>query len=187
MKRFAIGTLLAALAMFVWGSIFWANPLPYTMLQQAPDDRAAGQALVSVFPETGTYLVPGQQHPPEELADLHRAGPVAMVFIQREGVNPMEPSVFIGGFLHMLLTAFLIAAVLRLAAPALPRYGQRVVFVAVAGVAVAVWSNLGQPIWWHQPWTFHLLTAVYDLGAWLVAGLVLARFVQAERGVRAVA
>lgn len=181
MKQLTLGSLAAAVAMFIWGSIFWANPLPYTMLQQAPDDAAAGQALLAEFPETGTYLVPGLDHEPDILNDLHTGGPVAMLFIRREGANPMSASVFIGGFLHMLITAFLIALLLRGVVSALPHYKQRLLFVLAAGVTVAVWSNLGMPVWWHQPWTFHLLTAVYDVGAWLAAGAVLAYFIQPVR------
>lgn len=34
------------------------------------------------------------------------------------------------------------------------------------------------PIWWHLPWPFHLVSAVYDVTAWFVAGLVLAAFIR---------
>ena len=63
MTRLAAGTALAAVAMFVWGMLFWgANPLPYRAWKQPTDDVGAGQALRTYFPETGTYAVPGRHH-----------------------------------------------------------------------------------------------------------------------------
>ena len=64
MKRCVIGIILATLAMYVWGFLYWggANPFPYKAWKQTPDDVAAGKALLEHFPETGTYHMPGMNH-----------------------------------------------------------------------------------------------------------------------------
>src|SRR5690606_38532633 len=48
---------------------------------------------------------------------------------------------------------------------------------------VGVWAHLGEPIWWHQPWSRPLLTGAHDVIGFALAGLVLARFVRPEPAV----
>ena len=51
MKTRAIAVLLATLAMYVWGFLYWGvNPLPYTTWMQTTDDVAAGKALLDLSP-----------------------------------------------------------------------------------------------------------------------------------------
>ncbi len=61
-----------------------------------------------------------------------------------------------------------------LAAPVLATYKARFKLAAVAGLAGAIYSNLGKPIWWHQPWDFHVLNFAFDFGSWVLAAFVLA-------------
>jgi hypothetical protein len=178
MTKLTLGTLLATVAMFVWGAIFWMNPWPYSVMGRTSDDVATGRTLLEHFPANGTYIIPGLHHPPDQLAALHRAGPLAMVHLKREGAEIMGASTMIQGFVQELVTVLLIAGLLLLAGPSLPSYGTRVRFVGLAGVAVAVFTDLGAPIWWQHPWPFHLVSAVYTVTAWLVAGLVLAAFIR---------
>ncbi len=178
MKQLGLGSLLAAVAMFVWGAIFWMSPLPYSALERTSDDAATGKSLLDHFPKSGTYLLPGQYNDQKALAALTQAGPVATVHLQREGQAVMPPSVFIFGFVHEFLTVFLIALLIKMALPALGSYRSRVGFVALAGLAAAFFTNAGNPIWWHHPWPWCLFTGIYDVTAWLVAGLVLAAFIK---------
>lgn len=180
MKKVVVGSLLAAVAMFVWGAAYWMNPLPYAAAQRSADDRAAGQVLLQHFPNSGTYILPGLHHEPQTLAELHQRGPIAVIHLQRRGRPMMAASVFISGFLHYWITTLLIALLLSRALPALARYWTRVGFVAVAGLAAAFFTNVGHSIWWYQPWGWSLVTGIYDVTAWVVAGLVLAAYVKPE-------
>ena len=70
MGKNILGVILAALAMFTWGFIYWgASPLPYQSWKHTNDDEAAGQALLEHFPESGTYYLPGFQN--DEKTTLH--------------------------------------------------------------------------------------------------------------------
>lgn len=80
------------------------------------------------------------------------------------------------GFLHMLITSLLLAALLMYAAP-VSTYAARFRLVAVMGIIAAFFAHLGQPIWWHYPWAYATIGAVYDAGAYVIAGAILAYFV----------
>jgi len=48
--------------------------------------------------------------------------------------------------------------------------------LAGVGLAGAVLICLSNPIWWHHPWGWELMTALYAVLVFTVGGLVLARF-----------
>ncbi|HYE97034.1 MAG TPA: hypothetical protein VD962_12570 [Rubricoccaceae bacterium] len=189
MRSLLLGAVLAAVVLFLFGFVVWGL-MPVDPFSTVSDEPALSQTLVQVLPASGVYLLPDEGDTEEEFAaatEAMRRGPLAMVFFRREGVEPMAPAVFALGFLHMFVTALLLGLVLRQAAPALPSYGARVAFVALLGLTAAVWARLGEPIWWHFPWGFHLLYFFSDLLSWTLAGLVLARFVRRREPTRLVA
>ena len=100
-------------------------------------------------------------------------------------MSSMEPVVLALGFLQEFVTVMLMGALLALAGPSLPTYVSRVRFLTLAGIAVAVFTDLGAPIWWRHPWPFHLVSAVYTVTAWFVAGLVLSAVVGPRSGAAA--
>ncbi|MCB1007661.1 MAG: hypothetical protein KDB94_02080 [Acidobacteria bacterium] len=177
-----LGSLLAAIAMFVWGFVFWTTPLGRSTMSHGIDNDRAQESLREIFPEDGVYFVPDvvEGEAQETWIERHRRGPLATVFYRRAGADPMEPIVFLNGFLHMLITCVVIAWLLGKALPALPTYGARLGFVLLAGFAATFWGHAGDPIWFYNPWKYHLMAMTYDLGAWGLAGLVLARFVRAD-------
>ena len=182
MTKLTLGTLAATIAMFIWGAVFWMSPMPYSVLGRTPDDAAAGKALIEHFPANATYVLPGMYNAEDKLAALHKSGPLAMIHMRREGAEMMEPAVLALGFLHELVTVMLMGALLALAGPSLPTYVSRVRFLTLAGMAVAVFTDLGAPIWWRHPWPFHLVSALYTVTAWFVAGLVLAAVLPTRSG-----
>lgn len=180
MKQVFVGSILAAVVMFVWGFLYWTVlPFPYTILRSVPDEPALAAQLKQALPATGVYLLPNMKREAskeeqDEFMKRHGAGPLASIVYVAEGTNPMGPSVFLGGLLHMLVAAFVLAFAVNLAAPALATYKARFKLAAVAGLAGAIYSNLGKPIWWHQPWDFHVLNFAFDFGSWVLAAFVLA-------------
>lgn len=180
MKRLILGSLVAAVVVFLWGFLYW-NVFPFRTAATLPipDEPALAQAL-QALPESGTYEVPdlhaGQAD--EELIGRLGQGPIALVMLRREGVEWPNPATFIGGFLHMLVTALLIGAALRMAN--LASFGARFGLAFVAGLAAAIFANLGEPIWFYHPWGYHVLQAGYDLTIWALIGLVMAKFVRPD-------
>ena len=180
MKQTALGVILAALAIFFWGFLYWGlNPLPSSSWKQTQDDVAAGQALLEHFPEPGTYYLPGVYNDEETWMKLHAAGPVAFVHMTSpEGRPAQDWGVMIRGFVLYLVVVALIALVLQKATPALPSYGDRVKFTALVGLAAAVLIDFGDVVWWYIPWEWKIHQAVYDATTWIIAGLVLAKFIK---------
>ena len=180
MKRLLIGALLASVAMWFWGFLFWGiSPLPAQFLRSVPDEAALAEKLKAAIPETGVYLVPnmGAGVSQEEFTKRHLAGPLAQIVYVREGDEPMSAAVLGGGWVHMLVCALILGWIL-LYVPGPTTFGSRYCILALAGTAAAVWSNLGKPIWWHQPWGFHILYAIYDLTSLLLAAVILAWYVR---------
>ena len=180
MHSLFLGAVLAAVVLFVWGFVVWGL-MPVDPFPRIADEAAVSAVLLERLPETGYYLLPGDDSDMDAFVQRHRGGPIAMIAFRREGTNPMAPSVFLLGLLHMLASTLLLGLVLRAAAPRLRTHGALAAFVALVGVFVGVWAHLAEPIWWHQPWSFHLLAAAHDVIGLALAGLVLARFVRPEQ------
>jgi hypothetical protein len=179
-KRALVGVLLATLAMYFFGFLFWgATTLPYRTWKIAPDDEAAQRALLTHFPESGTYHVPAPTaHDEKRRRELFERGPVGFVHIDRDG-RPMEdPAILIGGFVLNLVVVALLALILWRVLPALPTYRSRVGFLALLGLTAAIMIDGGSAIWWGLAWQWKVVQGLYDVGAWIVAGLVLAKFIR---------
>ena len=180
MKKHLVAPALAALAMFIFGAIFWMSPFPYKALTPAGNDSADGLTLAQIFPSTGTYMIPGPTAD-EKLAEvLHKRGPTALVQFIKEGHQPMEPAVFIKGYVHYFAVALLLMVMLSYATPLFHSFLCRVRFSAFVGVLGALLITFSDPIWWHHPWGWHLVMAVYAVLEFAVAGLVLAKFTMAR-------
>ncbi|MBN9690639.1 MAG: hypothetical protein J0M24_10400 [Verrucomicrobia bacterium] len=177
MKRFLLGSFLAAVVLFVFGAAFWTCPIPYAYVEKpSSSNEALGAALREHLPNDGLYLVPGNSPDPELTARLYRSGPIATIHYQREGAEVFDPLRLFLGFLHGWVTTAILALLLRLAP--LPRFGQRLTVVTLAGLAAANYMVLGAGIYWHQPWPWLILNASFNTAAMLVAGLVLAVIVK---------
>jgi len=181
MKRYYLGTFLAALAMFFWGAIFWMSPFPYRVLQHSPDDALAGAALLQHFPTSGTYMVPGKHNDAATLNRLHEKGPIAMVHIQTAGAPTVQPKALVLGFAHYWVCTLLAAFLTVRTSPVVrASFGKRVWFFALIGGIIAVFADFSAPVWWGHPWPFHVVNAIYTVTVWLVGGLVLAALLKAE-------
>jgi hypothetical protein len=173
-----LGIFLAAVAMFVFGAVYWMNPLSASFIMKVHNDETAGRQLKSVFTESGTYFIPSNQGDNEKFIRLYEAGPVAMVHINVDGQSPMSPTMMIIGFVHGLIAMFVAAAVMGSMLALLKTYTRRVGFMMVIGGLIAWYGNLSNAIWWFNSWEFSIVVAIHTLLAWTVGGLVLAAFIK---------
>jgi hypothetical protein len=180
MKK-AIAILAAAFAVYMWGFLFWgASTLPYQAWERAADDSAAQQAIREHFPRNGFYGIPSVQHDAATLETLATTGPTALVVVTAaDGRPPMVPSVLIFGFLHMILVTALVAALLSCIGGALS-FGRKVQLTVLVGVISAVQSQFGDAIWWMYPWDWKLIVSIYEIGAFFIMGVILAKMLPAR-------
>ncbi len=180
MKNVVVSGLVAGIALFVWGALFW-SVLPTANAGFAHLDPEASQALgtqiQAAIDAPGTYLFPDAFLDVDTYQGRHEAGPVAQLFVFPEGRPAMPPSVFVVGFLHLVTACMLAAWLLRMTSSAFRGLGHRFGFVLLLFVFGAVLTDLNGPVWWQNPWPFALVTALFHLTGGVLVAATLAYFV----------
>lgn len=179
MKDILVGSLLSAVALMILGFVFWATPVSSPGFGSNLDMEAVRIALRDAATESGTYVIPDQYSLDKEAFEAaHNAGPLGIMHINLDGRPPMQPTVFIIGFIHNFVTAMILAILLQMAIPALPSYTGRVMFCMFVGVFASVWENFTAPIWFNTPWSFYVVRTIYTVIAMTMVGAILARFIK---------
>ncbi len=174
--RMALASLAAAVVMFFWGFLFWGFLFQAAPVMKHSDvEEELLTSLSEALPETGVYFLPsGMGEDEEEFGSRHEDGPIATVFMRHQGAPLMGPGVMLGGFVHMLLVTVLMALLFQWVSPNLNSFGTRVGFVAFAGTIGTLLANFSTPIWFYQPWGFHIANSLYMIVAWTLTGAVFA-------------
>jgi len=172
--RTLIGVLVAGFVVFMWGFAFWgATTLPYQVWDSVPNDPQAQATLAKLFPESGYYSVPSvANNSPEEQMALLDSGVWATVNIDHTPPQPGELGNMLFGLGHCMLVMLLLSLVLV----HLGSKGIRTAFLV--GLTATVFSNLGDVIWWNFPLDWKLTIMLYDMGFWIIGGLVLGFFIR---------
>jgi hypothetical protein len=172
------GAGLSALALMVWGYLFWAvSPLQFSVIKPLPDEDAVLRVFKDTQLSTGVYSFPGLvegQGMDGAFFEKTRSGPIGQIFIRREGFNPLNPLNTLLALAHFFAVALLAGGILLLVRPALPSYGLRVLLVFALSAFAALSLDFSGPVWWHHPWGFHAMTALYNAGGGAISGLILA-------------
>ncbi len=177
MKKFVLAPALAALAMFLWGFLYYGlSGIPYRPLGHTVAD--VGPALNALFPSDGTYLIPDPKGSPEIKAEQMKRGQFAMVHIRKSGIAAMDPLLLAKGYALEFLCCALLMLLRHKTQAAVRDFSCTVKFSLMIGLIATVFSNGGEIIWWHQDFAWHAMTMIHDGVAWLLAGIVLAFFVK---------
>ncbi|MCW3836433.1 hypothetical protein ACFQ1E_10595 [Sphingomonas canadensis] len=177
MRRLVLGSFAAGLAMWVVGFIFWGPLLgwiPFTAASEA-NQATLQQALRTTLGPTGTgvYAVPS---PDTQIGTvLHAQGPVAIVQFTNAGFPAFDTQALLWGLVLAIVCGFVMGLGLRIAGAHLG-FGDRVKLVLLVAVAVAGYSDIGQPVFNHAPWRYWTFAFVADVAAWGVAGVIFARW-----------
>jgi hypothetical protein len=176
--KLILGIVLATLAIFVWGAAFWMNPLPNRLFRETGADEALQDLMKEKMPEDGLYMLPSSHLEKAEMDRLYSRGPIAMIFYHREGISGMNMTSMFLSLVHNLFSVVLLALLLHMVRGSLPTYGSKILFAGLAGLGMAFFSNLTNSIWFFYPWGYTLTGLLYDVTIWIVAGLVLGRFIK---------
>ena len=177
MIKLAIGSFVAAIAMFVTGFIFFATPLQFlatgpTLAQ--PQETKLQAALGANIPATGTYFVP--QATTAEGAILYGKGPIATIHYNSGGFSAEDPGVILKGFIQELIICLLLAGALSTLDRRIPDFASRARIVVLFSLAASGLVTLGNPVWYHHDWVYAIYTFIAYAAMLIVAGLVIARW-----------
>lgn len=166
MQRLVIGSLMAAVVMFVLGFVFYGVLGTQAYSPTTTEAAMAIQAsMEGNLPRTGTYMVP-----PDEEAWV--TGPSAVVNYVAAGDAPANMTVTMAeGFAHMLVSALLLGVALTAVGGDFAHRSRVALWV---GLAAAVFMHLGDPIWFGFDWRGALFVFLADGVMFIAGGFVLA-------------
>jgi hypothetical protein len=178
MVRTFIGGIVGGLILFVSGYIFWATPLgeiPFTRADDA--HNAAVQLSLNqnlTASGTGAYIIPA--HTTAEGAANYAHGPIATVFFNTQGFSPDDMSMLLPGLIVALVAGLLMAFGLAAVGGGGRGFAGTARLVVLMSLAFTVWEFLASPIFNHFGWRFWIYSFVSESVAFIVAGLVIARW-----------
>ena len=183
MQKIILSAVLGGLTLFVWGFLSWMIlPFHTATMKDMPNEQAIVEALRANLTEPGVYSYPGMaDYEADEAAWVakHKQGPiVTMMVYHPDGMEPMQPMVFIKGLLIDMLAAGLSALMLSMIVSAVPLYGRRILMGTMLGVFAALVSHF-------TLWNYFMIPAGYTLAmsldlvvGWTLAGAVIGKIIK---------
>ncbi len=195
MKRIAIAGVAGGIVVFIWSFVSWMF-IPWHQMEQLPGESAIAEAMRKAEVPSGAYFLPyvdqkaltamtpeDRKAAEDAWEEAHRRGPVALIMYESEGSSPMPIMGFITGIILDVVIAAIAAFLLSMAAPAIPSFVGRVLFIVLLGFYTAVGSNLMDWNWMNYPLGFSLQLAGDSIVTSLLLGLVLAVIIKPESSV----
>lgn len=176
MGRVLIGSVAAAIAMFIIGFIFYATPLHRIATGSLENAQAASvqQALAANIPGSGTYHVPSTVTPEQSV--MYGQGPIATIHYNIKGYSAADTASMMGGLLLNFVTALLIGTALIGIDRRVPDFGSRARLVVLFSIAASAYMRLGHPIWYHHDWGHFIYLFIVDALTLAAGGLIIARW-----------
>ena len=175
MKQVLLGAVAVTLVSWIWSFLFYVvSPVPYYTVSATRDDLAAGAALLEHFPASGTYILPGRRSSPEVRATMRERGPVATVYIKREGAPMASPAkVALGTLQGLVIGALLALAMGRLARLGCGR-GQMIGVATLFGLSYTAYPRIADILWSDFPQGYQWMMIFSDGASWLLMAAVVA-------------
>ena len=190
-KKIVFGTFASALVMFVWGWFYWTVlPMPLGVWQQptTAEQVALNEELTKHLKNDGVYFLPTPEEGVDDESDpnspvfkRYKDGPLVEIYYRKAGADPMDPSRFVFGFLHVFVASLMLACLLAAFRNSLCCYGARVALVAGIGTFAGFWMELSRPIWFHHPVGHALFSMGYQISVWLIGGAILGVIVKLKK------
>lgn len=182
--RVLLVSFISAVLLFFFGFAWWAaTPAPKSVMRKVDDEEALGEALREACPESGVYVMPwmpdGHEVSEAEqkaFEERHAKGPLAQVFIVREGKDPQAAWFLLQGFLHFFALSLMMVIITRKLAHEGWGFGGRLGAILTLAFFATFARDLSHPIWFHHDWGYWAFHSAYAFSQWLVAGPVVAGF-----------
>jgi hypothetical protein len=186
--RVLLAAALSAVAMFLWGFIYWGPVLNMTARLTAPlpadAERDVLPPLRAANTPDGMYMYPGPLAAGSDKAAEEAwtkkvvDGPVFHLAYRQGGVSPFDPAMFAKGLGHSFVIALLAGMLLAMVVHALPGYGGRVIMLSLVSLMAAIWTNGDNLIWRFYAPPYTLGQMIYTLVAGLLMAFITAAIVR---------
>jgi hypothetical protein len=187
MIRIIFGAVVAAIAMFVIGFIFF-GPLGLVGLATSSvgDVEAASvqQTLAANLPRTGTYFVPAAEASAAQTVMFGR-GPIATIHYNTGGFAAMDPATMLVGLVFNFVIAMIMGLALLGIDSRVADLGSRARVASILAVAGVAFSHLSEPIYYKHDWPYFIYVFVADSLMLIAAGIILAWFLPRAPGAAA--
>ena len=178
MAKTLLGGVLAGVALYLVGFLFWGTPLSRLALKSLGEQpsAAAQQALAETLSPTGTgtYIIPS----PDTAAGsvLYGKGPVAMVHFNNSGFPVVDSAALGIGFILAVVTGLLIALALGSIASRVTDFYSRARIAMSIALIGTLYAEIGQPIFNHFGYGYWIYLWLSDFIGLSVAGLIIVRW-----------
>ena len=177
MLRLFLGSLVVALVLWAWSTVFYViSPIPYYTMSETADDIAAGKALKKHFPETGTYILPGRYAGDEVRKQMRRDGPVATVYIARDGSPEASVVQILIGTFNSIVIGLILGGAMLMMNRYTTDYWAHVAIGSTFGMAYTAYPRFADIIWSAFPPGYQLMMIFSDGVSWILIVLVMAKF-----------
>jgi len=180
-----LGGVLAGVALFFVGFIFWGTPLSLLAFNHLEPAQSAAlqQALAETLTPTGTgaYLVPATGTAAGDL--LHARGPIATVHFNISGFPVVDTASLGTGFLLAIATGLIIALALGAIGTRVIDFFSRAQVAILFALAGTLYSEIGQPVFNHFGYGYWVYLFLSDFIGLSIAGLIIARWFLPRGGI----
>jgi len=197
MKSFCIGVLLGTVVLFMWGWIAWMKlPIHQDTLTALPNETEVRSFLIRQQLADGVYPIPAHLnlHPDaakltaeeikarnDEIKTREKSGPIISIVLRNGPGSTLSGKTYTNGFLLNFIAVLIAAVLLKCSLHSCRWYIQRVIFVALLGVFVALMADANMWNWMAYPVQYTRDMMMDHVLGWILVGLVLGAFIKPRK------
>lgn len=175
--RLLLGAFAVTVTSWIWSVGFYVlSPVPYWTVSQTLDDRAAGAALLQHFPETGTYILPGRDSGKEIRSELRTNGPVATVYLDRDGAPQSSPVKIILGIVQGFVIGLTLGVAMLMLNRYTVQYWNHVAICTTVGLAYSAYPRVADIVFSDFPQGYQWMMIFSDFVSFVLMIMVMAWF-----------
>lgn len=186
MAKTLLGGVLAGVALYLVGFLFWGTPLSMLAFNriEAPQSAVLQQALAQTLTETGTgtYSIPTTGTAEGDI--MFGRGPVAMVHFNISGFPVVDSGALGAGFILAIVTGLILALALGTVGARISDFASRARVAILFALAATLYTELGQPVFNHFGYGYWIYLFLSDFIGLSVAGLIIARWFLPRGGIQ---
>jgi hypothetical protein len=178
MSRLIFASVLAGIAVFLWGFVSHAlSPLGEGGLRSLPDEPRLLDAMRATIPDKGLYFFPGvadlgnlTEDQQRAWVDKMKAGPNGLLLFDPAGHEPLSMRQLVTELVNDFLAALVLGILLgytNLSLWGRVAFGAAVGLMGWLAISVSYWN------WYQFPSSFILAEGFNQVTAWALAALVL--------------